>query len=160
MSWSILEYCAPSSTLSSQIPLQQRCFSTTGAFSYCRFRNTSRRFLVLVWRLCDPSRCFPFYLRWTINLVLRTFEKMFFLASPFDSEDLAEVRIASLITHFHLKDWIQILYIIHSRFVLISGWYENSVCLLLCLFHGRFQIPPIACCFQVGGKYRKLRKTL
>ena len=29
--------------------------------------------------------------RWTINLVLRTIEKMFFLDSPFDSEDLAEV---------------------------------------------------------------------
>ena len=34
--------------------------------------------------------------RWTINLVLRTFEKMFFLGSPFDSEDLAEVRVIFL----------------------------------------------------------------
>ena len=34
--------------------------------------------------------CF-FLQRWSVNLILRTMEKMFYLDTPFDSEDLVEV---------------------------------------------------------------------
>ena len=33
------------------------------------------------------------FLRWAINMILKTVEKMFYMNTPFDSEDLVEVTL-------------------------------------------------------------------
>ena len=33
------------------------------------------------------------FFRWTINMILKTMEKMFYINTPFDSEDLVEVTL-------------------------------------------------------------------
>jgi hypothetical protein len=40
--------------------------------------------------------------RWTINLALKTAEKMFYADTPFNSEDLVEVRIYIFVVDAHL----------------------------------------------------------
>ena len=40
------------------------------------------------------------FFRWTINMILKTMEKMFYINTPFDSEDLVEVTLFYFFVYF------------------------------------------------------------
>ena len=47
--------------------------------------------------VCEISGIF---FRWTINMILKTMEKMFYINTPFDSEDLVEVTLFYFFVYF------------------------------------------------------------